>query len=265
LRILSSIIILGMAVIPVLNRHGTLLNVSPAGREASGPKCRRWTNSIGMNFVPVPSGTFTMGSSSSDADSHEKPSHTVTISRSFFMAMTEVTQVQWSAVMGANPSRFHGDDLPVEQVSWTDANEFIRKLNAREETTRYRLPTEAEWEYACRAGTTGDWYGDLDSVAWYGPNGGGRTHPVGQKQANDWGLYDMLGNVYEWCEDWKDAYPSGHVTDPRGPSSGSFRVVRGGSWLIHANRARSYFRDFLGPDDRRDDVGFRVVAVVSTP
>jgi formylglycine-generating enzyme required for sulfatase activity len=262
---LSSMIVLAMAVIYATVRYETVFNL-PAGRpEGPGPEGQRWTNSIGMKFVQIPSGTFTMGSISSEAESHETPPHTVTISRSFYVATTEVTQVQWKAVMGSNPSKFQGDDLPVEQVSWNDTKEFIRKLNTKEGTTRYRLPTEAEWEYACRAGTTGDRYGDMVSTAWYDPTSGSKTHPVGQKQANAWGLYDMLGNVYEWCEDWKDAYPSGNVTDPRGPSSGWGRVVRGGSWLIHANRARCDFRDFLTPDERRDDVGFRVVAVARTP
>jgi formylglycine-generating enzyme required for sulfatase activity len=263
--ILSSIIVLGMALIYAIVRYETIFNL-PAGKpEGPSPAGQRWTNSIGMKFVQIPSGTFTMGSNSSEGESHEKPPHTVTISRSFYVATTEVTQVQWKAVMGSNPSKFQGDDLPVEQVSWNDAKEFIRKLNTKEGTTRNRLPTEAEWEYACRAGTTGDRYGDMGSTAWYDPNSGGTTHPAGQKQVNAWGLHDMLGNVYEWCEDWKDAYPNGNVTDPRGPSSGWGRVVRGGSWLIHANRARCDFRDFFTPEERRDDVGFRVVAAAQTP
>jgi formylglycine-generating enzyme required for sulfatase activity len=263
--VLSSIVVLVMAAIYAIDRNGIELDESAAKPNAPGPEGERWTSSLGMDFVQIPSGTFTMGSDSSEAGSHEKPPHSVTISRPFYMATTEVTQAQWKAVIGSNPSKFQGDDLPVEQVSWYDAKEFIRNLNEKEEGIHYRLPTEAEWEYACRAGTTGDRYGDLNSIAWYDPNSGSTTHPVGQKRANAWGLHDMLGNVYEWCEDWKDEYPSGNVTDPRGPSSGSGRVVRGGSWLIHANRARSYFRDFFMPDCRRDDVGFRVVATARTP
>ena len=235
------------------------------GLQAQGPTGDRWTNSIGIDFVPIPSGAFTMGSTALDAELHERPAHSVTISRTFYVATTEVTQLQWEAVMGGNPSRFRGDDLPVEQVSWFDAQDFIRVLNEKEGTSRYRLPTEAEWEYACRAGTSGDAYGDLSDIAWYEPTSGGRTHPVSQKQANSWGLYDMLGNVYEWCEDWKGPYPSGDVTDPRGPSEGPGRVIRGGSWLVHANRVRSWFRDVLLPDERRDDVGFRVVAAAGAP
>jgi formylglycine-generating enzyme required for sulfatase activity len=232
--------------------------VEPETHFATG---ERWTNSIGMTFVRIPAGVFTMGSSAADADSHERPRHTVTISRPFLLATTEVTQSQWKTVMGSNPSRFQGNDLPVEQVSWVDAQEFIRKLSTQEGTTSYRLPTEAEWEYACRAGATGDTNADLGTIAWHAPNSGGSTHPVGRKQANAWGLFDVLGNVYEWCEDWKGTYPSGEVTDPHGPSEGPGRVIRGGSWMIHANRARAEFRDFLAPDERRDDVGFRIVAV----
>ena len=262
--ILSSIVVLGMAAGCVGDPGGTELNASAAKEEAWGPDDQRWTNNIGMSFVRIPSGSFTMGSSSSEADGHEKPPHTVTIGESFYMATTEVTQAQWRAVMGKDRSKFQGDDLPVEHVSWNDAKEFIRKLNAMEGRTRYRLPTEAEWEYACRAGTTGDWVDDLPSVAWYAPGSGDKTHAVGQKQANAWGLSDMLGNVYEWCEDWKGDYPSGNVKDPRGPSSGLGRVVRGGSWFVHANRTRCEFRDFFTPDYRRGDVGFRLVATAES-
>jgi formylglycine-generating enzyme required for sulfatase activity len=240
-------------------------NESAAIPEAPDPEGQRWTNSIEMHFVLVPSGTFIMGSNSSRAGSHEKPPHSVTISRSFYMATTEVTQAQWLAVMGTNPSKFEGNDRRVEQVSWNDAKQFVRKLNAMERTTRYRLPTEAEWEYVCRAGVSGDLHDDVASLAWYDPNSGGESHGVGLKHANAWGVYDMLGNVYEWCEDWKGAYPTGHVTDPRGPTSGWGRVVRGGSWHVHANRTRSYFRDFFAPGYRSGDVGFRVVADARTP
>lgn len=218
-----------------------------------------------MTFVELPAGTFTMGSNSTEAAGHEKPVHAVTLSRPFSMAATEVTQEQWTAVMEANPSRFEGDDLPVERVSWIDAREFVRRLNAIEHTTRYRLPTEAEWEYACRAGGTWDEQGDLGSAAWYAGNSGGATHPVAGKAANAWGLFDMLGNVYEWCEDWKGNYPGEHVVDPRGPATGFGRVIRSGSWQVHANRTRTDFRDALAPEERRDDVGFRVVAEGRAP
>jgi len=261
-------ILVGIVVVAATaatGRQEIPLDVSTVEPEAQHPTGERWVNSIGMTFVRIPAGTFTMGSSATDAESHERPLHTVTISRPFYLATTEVTQSQWKAVMGSNPSRFQADDRPVEQVSWVDAQEFIRTLNLREATTRYRLPTEAEWEYACRAGATGDDGGDLGSTAWHDPNSGGNTHPVAQKQANAWGLFDMLGNVYEWCEDWKGPYPSGEVTDPHGPSEGPGRIVRGGSWMVHSNRTRAEFRDFLAPDDRRDDLGFRIVAVGRAP
>jgi len=261
-RLLWIGLLIALALVGVfaVNRQ-VAVNDSAAKPNAPGPTGPRWPNSIGMDFVRIPSGTFLMGSNSSEAGTHEKPAHMVNVSRPFYMATTEVTQAQWKAVMAGNPSRFHGDDLPVERVSWSEAREFIRRLNAWEGTTLYRLPTEAEWEYACRAGTSGPWYGGLDSIAWYESNGGGRTHPVSLKHVNAWGLYDMLGNVYEWCGDWKGEYLGEDLKDPRGPREGTFRVVRGGSWLVHDNRVRSYFRDFLTPDELRDDVGFRVVAV----
>jgi len=216
-------------------------------QERSGP--------VGMKFVLIPAGSFMMGSDSGDSD--EKPVHRVTISRAFQMQTTEVTQGQWRAVMGDNPSEFkNGDDYPVEHVSWDDAQEFLKRLNQLDPGKNYRLPTEAEWEYACRAGTTGERYGELDAIAWYNNNSGNQTHPVGKKQPNAWGLYDMLGNVWEWCQDRYGSYPAGAVTDPRGPSSGIARVVRGGSCsgddnVRCANRGR-YF-----PDDRYLSDGFR--------
>jgi formylglycine-generating enzyme required for sulfatase activity len=172
-----------------------------------------------------------------DCDMFEKPSHKVQITKSFEMGRYEVTQAQWQGVMGSQPSYFKGSDLPVEQVTWGAAQSFLAKLNAFSDGYRYRLPTEAEWEYAARAGTTGPYYGNLDAIAWY-YNIGGQTHPVGQKPPNAWGLYDMLGNVWEWCQDWYGSYPSGTVIDPTGPSSGSSRILRGGSW----NFPQSYLR-----------------------
>jgi len=181
------------------------------------------------------------------------------------MATTEVTQAQWKALMGSNPSNFRGNELPLERVSWDDAKEFIRRLNENEGTTRYHLPTEAEWEYACRAESPMDRHGHMSASGWFDPNSGNKAHPVRQKQPNAWGLYDMLGNVYEWCEDWKDEYPSGNVTNPRGPSSGLSRVARGGSWFVHANRSRAFFRDGFNPEHRCHDGGFRVTATLQHP
>ena len=222
------------------------------------------TNSLGMKLMGVPAGTFKMGSSNGDSD---ETVHTVTISRGFYMGRTEVTQAEWKAVMGNNPSEFKDcDNCPVEYVSWEDTQEFIKKLNARGEGI-YRLPTEAEWEYAARAGTTGDYSGNLDSMAWYQANSGDKTHPVGTKQPNAWGLYDMHGNVQEWCQDWYGDYPSGSVSDPTGASSGSNRVMRGGQLRSSAASQRSANRDNSWVSNSKTgvvvsgspDTGFRVV------
>jgi formylglycine-generating enzyme required for sulfatase activity len=209
-----------------------------------------------------------MGSTNGDAD--EKPAHQVTLNYSFYMGKYEVTQAQWQAVMGNNPSYFKdcGGNCPVEQVSWDDAQEFIRKLNQMNDGYTYRLPTEAEWEYACR-GTTGDYAGTLENMAWYADNSGKRTHPAGQKQANAFGLHDMQGNVWEWCRDWYDAnyYASSPATDPQGPGSGQYLVVRGGSWNDDASFLRSAHRYQVTPDLRyviRAGFGFRVVASART-
>ena len=164
--------------------------------------------------------------------------------------------------MGSNPSLFDecGPTCPVENVSWDDVQEFIRKLNAAVGEERYRLPTEAEWEYAARAGTSGDRYSeDLDAIMWYSANSRKRSHPVGEKAPNAWGLHDMLGNVWEWVEDWYGGYPGGSVTDPRGPVSGSKRVVRGGSWSGVAGVCRASYRVRRSPGDRGRDLGFRLL------
>ena len=193
----------------------------------------------GMEFVWVPAGEFRMGSTSPVAAGDERPVTQVRISRGYWLGKHEVTQSEWQGVMGSNPSNFDecGRSCPVEQVSWDDAQDFIGRLNGRSGGNRYRLPTEAEWEYAAVAGTTGDRYGNVDAIAWYRDNSGDRTHPVGQKVPNAWGLYDMLGNVEEWVADWydDDYYPGGVVTDPQGPTSGASQVARGGS-LVPAAR-----------------------------
>ena len=210
-----------------------------------------------MSFVRIPAGSFEMGSDS-PRSFDQSPVHHVTISRSLEMQTTEVTQAQWTAVMGNNPSHFKGGQRPVEQVSWNDAQEFIGKLNERDPGKNYRLPTEAEWEYACRAGAKESRYGDPNAVAWWYANSGQQTHEVGQKQPNDWGLYDMLGNVWELCADWKSPYPSGTVTDPAGPSSGYFRVSRGGSWFDAAPALNATFRSSPDPNYRGNSLGFRL-------
>ena len=221
----------------------------------------------GMAFIPISPGTFMMGSPSNESgrDNDEKQ-HRVTLTKGYYMQTTEVTQRQWKAVMGSNPSGFKncGDDCPVEKVSWKDVQAFIEKLNQREGGNKYRLPTEAEWEYAARAGSTtrfsfGDNEGRLGEYAWYNSNSGSKTHSVGQKRPNAWGLYDMHGNVREWCQDWYDDYPSGSVTDPTGPHSGSRRVLRGGSWNYVPRGVRGAYRNFFSPGNRLSDMGFRLL------
>ena len=213
----------------------------------------------GMEFVWVPAGEFRMGSTSAEAMDREQPVTRVRISRGFWLGKYEVTQAQWEGVMGTNPSEFSGcAQCPVEQVSWNDAREFIARLNEQGGGNHYRLPTEAEWEYAARAGTTGDRYGNLDAIAWYWDNSGFRSHPVGQKAPNAWGLHDMLGNVREWVADWSGGYPGGSVTDPRGPGSGLFRVYRGGGWNSYASHCRSSYRINVTPG-RSYNHGFRLL------
>jgi formylglycine-generating enzyme required for sulfatase activity len=212
-----------------------------------------------MKFVWIDPGSFRMGSDDKDAD--EKPAHTVTLSKGFYLQTTEVTQRQWEAVMGTNPSHFKGPDRPVEMVSWRDAQEFLKKLNAKEKDSRYRLPSEAEWEYACRAGgQEPDEAANLDEVAWWLMNSNRETHPVGQKKPNAWGLFDMRGNVWEWVEDWYgwDTYAKSRQLDPAGPGSGFFWVLRGGSWRF-ANTVdfRCARRGCRGPGFRVSYVGFR--------
>jgi formylglycine-generating enzyme required for sulfatase activity len=212
----------------------------------------------------IPAGRFLMGSPSSDLE-RDEVQHEVVLSRGFFMAETECTQAQWEAVMGRNPSYFKGKDLPVEQVNWGEAVEFCRKLTAKQrqegvlpEGWEWRLPTESEWEYAARAGTTGARHGELDAIAWHGGNSGSKTHGVKGKEANAWGLHDMIGNVWEWCGDWYGDYPTGSVTDPTGPGWGSYRVFRGGSWHLDARYARSASRFTFVPGRRRNFfLGFR--------
>ncbi len=222
-----------------------------------------FVNSLGMGFVLIPAGEFMMGSDHGDYD--EKPVHKVRISQPFYLGKYEVTQGQWQAVMGSNPSRFTGDpNLPVEQVSWEEVQTFARKLNAREGVAVYRLPTEAEWEYAARARATtaygfGNHASKLGGYAWYGDNAGGRTHPVGGGKPNTWGLYDIHGNVWEWVQDWYGPYEVDAAIDPPGSSTGSYRVYRGGGWGTFAGNCRSSDRNFDTPDTRLAGLGFRLL------
>jgi formylglycine-generating enzyme required for sulfatase activity len=196
------------------------------------------------------------------ADLDERPVTRVQISNDFYMAKFEVTQGQWEAMMGENPSLnvSCGADCPVEQVGWWDAQDFLERLNEAEGVEgKYRLPTEAEWEYAARAGTSGDLYDDLDSIAWHTNNSGGKTQPVGQKEPNAFGLHDMIGNTWEWVHDWKGAYPGGTVADPTGPRYGKRRVVRGTGFTSIPKNCRVSSRLDFDSSWRDEAVGFRVV------
>jgi formylglycine-generating enzyme len=208
----------------------------------------------GRTYVWIPPGRFLMGCSlgESECDIDEKPAHEVTITRGFWLGQTPVTQAAYQRVIGSNPSRFKGTNLPVEQVTWEEARAYCAAIGGR-------LPTEAEWEYAARAGTTGSRYGDLDQIAWHQDNSGSRTHEVAQKQPNAYGLYDMLGNVFQWTADWYGFYTPGAQSDPSGPSNGQGRVLRGGSWLHPPKVLRVSIRGRGVPGDRNFIVGFRCV------
>ena len=201
---------------------------------------------VSFKMIPVEGGTFTMGATAeqgSDAYDWEKPAHEVTLS-SYCIGDAEVTQALWQAVMGSNPSYFTGNlQRPVERVSWNDCQTFITKLNQLTGKT-FRLPTEAEWEYAARGGNKSQGYkyagsNTLGDVAWYDGNSSSTTHPVATKAPNELGLYDMSGNVWEWCQDWYGSYSSGAQTNPTGPTLGSARVYRGGSWYYYASSCRA--------------------------
>lgn len=231
------------------------------------------TSSSGDAYVRIEAGTFTMGSPNSEEGRNpDETQHEVTITRDFWLKKTEVTQGEWESVMGSNPSRSLacGSDCPVEGVSWLDTVEYLNTLSDREGLERcygidasfsglgctgYRLPTEAEWEYAARAGTTEARYGELESVAWYVENSND-PHGVGQKSPNPWGLHDMLGNVWEWVQDWYAPY-GGNASDPLGLGAGGDRVARGGSWHAHAGNVRAAYRGTFSPGYRGGHLGFR--------
>jgi formylglycine-generating enzyme required for sulfatase activity len=249
------------------------------GKYSANMRFRLTANdTLPQNMVWIAPGTFTMGSPSNEThrDSREGPQTKVTISRGFLMSKYEVTQAQYKAVMGTNPSHLKGDNKPVEKVSWDDAVVYCAKLTGKEKAAgrlpagyEYRLPTEAEWEYGCRAGTTtafsfGSDESQLGEYAWYRDNSGSTSHPVGQKKPNGWGLYDMHGNIWEWCQDWYGNYPGGSVTDPQGPGTGSYRVGHGGSWGSIARYCRSAYRSSNGPGGRYIDLGFRPVLAPTT-
>ena len=224
-------------------------------------------NGVSFDMMMVKAGTFTMGATSEmkDPEPDEKPTHQVTLTNDYYIGKTEVTQALWMAVMGNNPSYFIGDNLPVESVSWNDCQKFISKLNSLT-GQNFRLPTEAEWEFAARGGNNSNHYqysgsNELGDVAWYVGNSGDTTHVVATKQPNELGIYDMSGNVWEWCSDWFGNYSSSSLTNPTGPNSGSYRVLRGGGWSSLARNCRSSYRHGVAPGNGSLDDGLRLVLV----
>jgi formylglycine-generating enzyme required for sulfatase activity len=262
--------------VAILNLCTAYLAVVPKSERMAKLKtqCERLssvTNSIGLKLRRIAPGTFTMGQPYGEAD--ETP-HQVTLTKPFSIGVYQVTNAQWKRVMGNVPSHWQDDERPVEQVSWEDAGEFCTKLSALPAEQKagrvYRLPTEAEWEYACRAGTTTQFsFGEdeswLGEHGWFDGNSDKQTHAVGQKMPNPWGLYDMHGNVLEWCSDWSDEYSKASATDPPGPSAASARVARGGNCISSAGRCRSAFRYGLEPSCRIRYLGFRIVMSSAVP
>ncbi|MEI8372937.1 MAG: formylglycine-generating enzyme family protein [Planctomycetota bacterium] len=242
-----------------------LAMAGPALSETKGPPkglAVDLGNDVKLDLVLIPAGSFTMGNAS------EEPVHKVTITKPFHLGKYEVTQEQWEAVMGNSPSHFKGPKNPVEQVSWDDCQQFLVKLNAKTggRGGKFVLPTEAQWEYACRAGSTGKFcFGDdekqLGEYAWYDENSDDKTHPVGEKRPNAFGLYDMHGNVWEWCQDWYGTYGAEAEDDPSGPATGAIRVFRGGSWNYVGRFCQSAFRFIFEPGFRYDFLGLRVARV----
>lgn len=240
--------------------------VPSGGNNTEKPDIKTITiKGVEFKMVKVSSGTFQMGATAeqgSDAMDNEYPIHSVTLS-DYYIGQTEVTQELWEVVMGSNPSNFmESEQSPVEQVSWSDCQEFITKLN-KLTGEKFRLPTEAEWEFAAKGGNEGKGYkysgsNDVNAVAWYKSNSGGKTHPVAKKQANELGLYDMCGNVWEWCSDWKGDYSGTAQTNPKGPNTGTRRVLRGGSWDYTARDVRVSYRGSNAPDNRNSNNGLRL-------
>ncbi|MCL2510484.1 MAG: formylglycine-generating enzyme family protein [Bacteroidales bacterium] len=240
---------------------------------ASFTTCKKDSKSdgpVGYEWEPkmifVAGGTFTMGCTDDECTERELPAHQVTLTNDYYIGKYPVTQFQWEAIMGNNPSKFKGcDDCPVESVSWNDIQEYITKLN-KMTGKNYRLPTEAEWEFAARGGNQSEGYkysgsNDLDAVAWYVENSGNETHPVGINAPNELGIYDMTGNVLEWCHDWYAEYTEDPKTNPQGPAGGSHRILRGGSCYSYVQHCRVSRRTYIAPAYRIYHYGFRVVIV----
>ncbi|PIQ28046.1 formylglycine-generating enzyme family protein [bacterium (Candidatus Blackallbacteria) CG17_big_fil_post_rev_8_21_14_2_50_48_46] len=238
-----------------VSRPSSLPSASPSAAEPV-ESSEKLEAQLGFKFVSVPAGSFAMG------DSKDGPVHQVTLSQGFQLQNTELTQAQWQAVMGTNPSFSKGDNLPVESVSWNDIQSFLTQLNAKTQGG-YRLPTEAEWEYASRAGSTtayacGEDESCLAEMAWYIPNAKEMSHPVGQLKPNAWGLYDMHGNISEWVQDRYAPYTEGAQTQPMGPEKGDYRIQRGGHWGTYADRCRSASRQYGDPGGSDRNLGFRL-------
>ena len=263
----------------VLSQVGTSSNQTDVSSAVSSSPVQRLTapstiskdvitipvkDGISIDMVKVEAGTFMMGATSEMKNPYdnEKPLHQVTLTNDYYMGKYEVTQALWEAVMGWNSSEFNDDNLPVNSVSWKDCQKFISKLN-KMTGKKFRLPTEAEWEYAARGGKKSRGYqysgnSNISDVAWYDGNSGSKPHPVGTKQANELGIYDMSGNVYEWCSDWYGSYSSSSQTNPTGADSGLGRVVRGGSWYDNARGCRLSYRGSITPFYRGNDLGLRL-------
>lgn len=269
-----------------MNRQtGRSGDVAPDTATAAGESLRLiLPGNVAMEYVWCPPGTFTMGSPNDELGQGDwdGPQHAVTLAHGFWMARFPTTQRQYVALVGSNPSGHQGDALPVEQVDWPTAVAFCEKVNARlgsalPEGFRCSLPTEAQWEYACRAGTTGplnsgreltsdcEACANLNALAWCEANSDERTHAVGKKRPNAWGLYDMHGNVWEWCRDWFDDYAEQSQTDPTGPKSGASKVGRGGSWDDCPGECRSAYRSQFEPNSAYPDLGFRPVLTFVEP
>jgi formylglycine-generating enzyme required for sulfatase activity len=240
----------------------------PAGSGMEGSRAGEEREYGGIEMVWCPPGEFLMGSPEDEANREDdETQHRVTLTRGFWMAKTETTQRQWERVIGEYPSGFSGEDLPVETVSWVDVQGWLEKMNEKAPLPsgwKWALPTEAQWEYACRAGTESAFAGDLDEMGWYRDNSGSKTNPVGTKKANAWGLHDMHGNVWEWCSDRYGEYVIGSSSDPTGgATTGGSRVLRGGSWDYYAQHCRSADRSRVTPGNRLNSLGFRPALVPS--
>jgi formylglycine-generating enzyme required for sulfatase activity len=239
------VLLLWIFVAVAVWQAGTARSVTAQSTSKVNPK-------DGLTYEWIPPGTFQMGCSPGDSEctAPENQAHSVTITKGFWIGQTPVTQAAYTKVVGANPSYPTGDQLPVDTVSWDDAQAYCQGVDMR-------LPTEAEWEYAARGGSPAARYGPIDQIAWYGANSGGTTHPVGQKQANAYGLYDMLENVWEWTADWEEPYDAAGAVDPKGPKTGQDRVLRGGGWHDDASWVRVSYRGGIEPGNRNVNFGFR--------